>query len=163
MSALLGAGITAGASILGSVAQRAGNLIDVANSPNQLRSIGKVPEAVLMNGTKPFDEIYQIDDWNIVADTYEKTGYRVNVIVNERYHDNFQDWLNRGLALWDIRHFYNPIQFSFIDLDPAINIPVDLVTDFEMRLKNGLRFWNVDNPDVNMSDFKYDNVEEAYI
>lgn len=162
MSALLGAGITAGASILGSVAQRAGSLIDVANSPNQLRSIGKVPEATLMNGTKPFDEIYQIDDWNIVADTYEKTGYRVDKIEADMYRDPFDAFIGFTLS-GNRRYYYNPIQVSSIEIDSRINIPADLMSDFEMRLKNGLRLWQVSHTDVSIGDFKYDNVEEAYI
>lgn len=162
MSALLGASIVAGASIAGSVAQRAGTLIDVANSPNQLRSIGKVPEATLMNGTKPFNEIYQIDDWNIVADTYEKTGYRVDKIDTDMYRDTFDAFIGFTLA-GNRRYYYNPIQVSSIELDSRINIPADLMSDFEMRLKNGLRLWQVAHSDVNIGDFKYDNVEEAYI
>lgn len=162
MSALLGASIVAGASIAGSVAQRAGTLIDVANSPNQLRSIGKVPEATLMNGTKPFNEIYQIDDWNIVADTYEKTGYRVDKIDTDMYRDPFDAFIGFTLS-GNRRYYYNPIQVSSIELDSRINIPADLMSDFEMRLKNGLRLWQVAHSDVNIGDFKYDNVEEAYI
>lgn len=155
--------LSAGASIAGGVAKQAGSLIDVATAPNQLRSIGKISEATLMNGTIPFVEVYATDDLSLIAETYERTGYRVNKVITDRYYDNFQDWLNRGLALWNIRHFFNPIQFSSIDIDPEINVPNDLTRDFETRLNNGIRFWNVGYSDVNMGNFKYDNVEEAYL
>lgn len=162
MSALIAGAVAAGASVLGGVARQAGNLIDVANAPNQLRSIGKVPEATLMNGTMPFDEIYQIDDWGIVADTYEKTGYRVDKINADMYRDPFDAFILFTIS-GNVRYYYNPIQVSSIELDSKINIPADLISDFEMRLKNGLRLWQVSHTDVSIGDFKYDNVEEAYI
>lgn len=155
-------GIAIGSAIAGSVARKAGQLIDVGNAPNQLRSIGKVGDATLMNGTKPFDEIYQIDDWNIVADTYEKTGYRVDKIDSDSYRDPFDAFVVFALS-GNRRYYYNPIQVSSIELDSKINIPADLMGNFEMRLKNGLRLWQVAHSDVNIGDFKYDNVEEAYI
>lgn len=162
MSALIGGAIAAGASIASGMARHAGSLIDVANSPNQLRSSGNIPDATLMNGTMPFMETYVIDDWDIVADTYEKTGYRVDEVRNDVYMQNFQGWLEKE-AFYLTRHYYNPLQLSSCELEGTINIPSGLLGDFEMRLKNGVRFWNVSYDGVRMGDFEYDNAEEAYI
>lgn len=162
MSAVLGAGIAAGASILGNVAQKAGSLIDVANAPRQVKSMGNVSSNVLMNGNIPYIEKWVIDDYEIVADTYEKTGYRVDIVENDVWQIPFDKWLlDNGIP--NVRHYFNPLQLSSVSLESAINIPSGLISDFEMRLKNGIRFWNIDKSDVNIGDFTYDNVEEAYI
>ena len=162
MSALIGAGIAAGASIVGNVAQRAGNLIDVANAPRQVKSMGNVSSNTLMNGNIPYIERWAVDDYDIVADTYEKTGYRVDIVDNKVWQKHFDGWM-RINGIVNVRYYFNPLQLSSVNLDSAINIPSGLMSDFEMRLKNGLRFWNVKHTDVNIGDFKYDNVEEAYI
>lgn len=162
MSTLIGAGIAAGASIVGNVAQRAGNLIDVANAPRQVKSMGNVSSNVLMNGNIPYVEKWIVDDYEIVADTYEKTGYRVDIVGNEVWQMPFPKWIEIN-GITNVRHYFNPLQLSSVRLESAINIPSGLKADFEMRLKNGIRFWNVKQPDVNIGDFKYDNVEEAYI
>lgn len=162
MSAILGASIAAGASILGSVAQRAGNLIDVANAPRQVKSMGNVSSNVLMNGNIPYVEKWIVDDYEIVADTYEKTGYRVDIVDNKVWQQHFDEWVELN-GIVNVRHYFNPLQLSSVRLESAINIPSGLKADFEMRLKNGIRFWNVKQPDVNIGDFSNDNVEEAYI
>ena len=162
MSALIGAGIAAGASIVGNVAQRAGSLIDVANAPRQVKSMGNVSSNTLMNGNIPYIERWAVDDYDIVADTYEKTGYRVDIVDNKVWQKHFDGWM-RINGIINVRYYFNPLQLSSVNLDSAINIPSGLMSDFEMRLKNGLRFWNVKHTDVNIGDFKYDNVEEAYI
>lgn len=162
MSAILGAGIVAGASILGSVAQRAGNLIDVANAPRQVKSMGNVSSNVLMNGDVPYVEKWLVDDYEIVADTYEKTGYRVDIVDNKVWQQHFDEWVELN-GIVNVRHYFNPLQLSSVRLESGINIPSGLKADFEMRLKNGIRFWNVKQPDVNIGDFSNDNVEEAYI
>ena len=162
MSALIGAGIAAGASIVSNVAQRAGNLIDVANAPRQVKSMGNVSSNTLMNGNIPYIERWAVDDYDIVADTYEKTGYRVDIVDNKVWQKHFDGWM-RINGIVNVRYYFNPLQLSSVNLDSAINIPSGLMSDFEMRLKNGLRFWNVKHTDVNIGDFKYDNVEEAYI
>lgn len=162
MSALIGAGIAAGSSIVGNVSQRAGNLIDVANAPRQVKSMGNVSSNTLMNGNIPYIERWAVDDYDIVADTYEKTGYRVDIVDNKVWQKHFDGWM-RINGIVNVRYYFNPLQLSSVNLDSAINIPSGLMSDFEMRLKNGLRFWNVKHTDVNIGDFKYDNVEEAYI
>ena len=162
MSALIGAGIAAGASIVSNVTQRAGNLIDVANAPRQVKSMGNVSSNTLMNGNIPYIERWAVDDYDIVADTYEKTGYRVDIVDNKVWQKHFDGWM-RINGIVNVRYYFNPLQLSSVNLDSAINIPSGLMSDFEMRLKNGLRFWNVKHTDVNIGDFKYDNVEEAYI
>ena len=162
MSALIGAGTAAGASIVSNVAQRAGNLIDVANAPRQVKSMGNVSSNTLMNGNIPYIERWAVDDYDIVADTYEKTGYRVDIVDNKVWQKHFDGWM-RINGIVNVRYYFNPLQLSSVNLDSAINIPSGLMSDFEMRLKNGLRFWNVKHTDVNIGDFKYDNVEEAYI
>ena len=162
MSALIGAGIAAGASIVSNVTQRAGNLIDVANAPRQVKSMGNVSSNTLMNGSIPYIERLAVDDYDIVADTYEKTGYRVDIVDNKVWQKHFDGWM-RINGIVNVRYYFNPLQLSSVNLDSAINIPSGLMSDFEMRLKNGLRFWNVKHTDVNIGDFKYDNVEEAYI
>lgn len=162
MSALIGAGIAAGSSIVGNVAQRAGSLIDVANAPRQVKSMGNVSSNTLMNGNIPYIERWAVDDYDIVADTYEKTGYRVDIVDNKVWQKHFDGWM-RINGIVNVRYYFNPLQLSSVSLDSSINIPSVLMSDFEMRLKNGLRFWNVKQPDVNIGDFKYDNVEEAYI
>ena len=162
MSALIGAGIAAGASIVGNVAQRAGSLIDVANAPRQVKSMGNVSSNTLMNGNIPYIERWAVDDYDIVADTYEKTGYRVDIVDNKVWQKHFDGWM-RINGIVNVRYYFNPLQLSSVNIDSAINIPSGLMSDFEMRLKNGLRFWNVKHSDVNIGDFKYDNVEEAYI
>lgn len=162
MSALLGAGIAAGASIVGNVAQRAGNLIDVMNAPRQVKSMGNVSSNVLMNGDIPYVEKWIVDDYDLVADTYEKTGYRVDIVDNSVWQQHFDEWMERN-GIVNVRYYFNPLQLSSVTLDSAINIPSGLMADFEMRLKNGLRLWNVKHTDVNIGDFTYDNVEEAYI
>ena len=162
MSALIGAGSAAGASIVSNVAQRAGNLIDVANAPRQVKSMGNVSSNTLMNGDIPYIERWAVDDYDIVADTYEKTGYRVDIVGNKVWQQHFDEWMKIN-GIVNVRYYFNPLQLSSVNLDSAINIPSGLMSDFEMRLKNGLRFWNVKHTDVNIGDFKYDNVEEAYI
>lgn len=162
MSTLIGAGIAAGASIVGNVAQRAGNFIDVANAPRQVKSMGNVSSNTLMNGNIPYIERWAVDDYDIVADTYEKTGYRVDIIDNKVWQKHFDGWM-RINGIVNVRYYFNPLQLSSVNLDSAINIPSGLMSDFEMRLKNGLRFWNVKHTDVNIGDFSNDNVEEAYI
>lgn len=162
MSALIGAGIAAGSSIVGNVAQRAGSLIDVANAPRQVKSMGNVSSNTLMNGNIPYIERWAVDDYDIVADTYEKTGYRVDIVDNKVWQKHFDGWM-RINGIVNVRYYFNPLQLSSVSLDSSINIPSVLMSDFEMRLKNGLRFWNVKHTDVNIGDFKYDNVEEAYI
>lgn len=162
MSALIGAGIAAGASIVSNVSQRAGNLIDVANAPRQVKSMGNVSSNTLMNGNIPYIERWAVDDYDIVADTYEKTGYRVDIIDNKVWQKHFDGWM-RINGIVNVRYYFNPLQLSSVNLDSAINIPSGLMSDFEMRLKNGLRFWNVKHTDVNIGDFSNDNVEEAYI
>ena len=162
MSALIGAGIAAGASIVGNVSQRAGNLIDVANAPRQVKSMGNVSSNTLMNGNIPYIERWAVDDYDIVADTYEKTGYRVDIVDNKVWQQHFDEWMKiNGIA--NVRYYFHPLQLSSVNLDSAINIPSGLMSDFEMRLKNGIRFWNVKHTDVNIGDFSNDNVEEAYI
>lgn len=162
MSTLIGAGIAAGASIVGNVAQRAGSLIDVTNAPRQVKSMGNVSSNTLMNGNIPYIERWTVDDYDIVADTYEKTGYRVDIVDNKVWQQHFDEWMKIN-GIVNVRYYFNPLQLSSVNLDSAINIPSVLMSDFEMRLKNGLRFWNVKHTDVNIGDFKYDNVEEAYI
>lgn len=162
MSALIGAGIAAGASIVGNVAQRAGSLIDVANAPRQVKSMGNVSSNTLMNGNIPYIERWAVDDYDIVADTYEKTGYRVDIVDNKVWQQHFDEWMKIN-GIVNVRYYFNPLQLSSVNLDSAINIPSGLMSDFEMRLKNGIRFWNVKHTDANIGDFKYDNVEEAYI
>lgn len=162
MSALIGAGIAAGSSIVGNVSQRAGNLIDVANAPRQVKSMGNVSSNTLMNGNIPYIERWAVDDYDIVADTYEKTGYRVDIVDNKVWQKHFDGWM-RINGIVNVRYYFNPLQLSSVNLDSAINIPSGLMSDFEMRLKNGLRFWNVKHTDVNIGDFSNDNVEEAYI
>lgn len=162
MSALIAGAVAAGASIVGNVAQRAGNLIDVANAPRQVKSIGNISSNALMNGSIPYVEKWAVDDYEIVADAYEKTGYRVDIVGNEIWQMPFPKWIDSN-GIVHVRHYFNPLQLSSVRLESTINIPSGLKADFEMRLKNGIRFWNVRYPDVNIGDFKYDNVEEAYI
>lgn len=162
MSALLAGGIIAGgASIAGGVANQVGKLIDVANSPRQVKSMGNVSSNVLMNGNIPYVETWYIDDYEIVADTYEKTGYRVDIVDNQVYHTNFVTWM-KDKGITNVRHNFNPLQLSALTLESKINIPAGLMDDFEMRLKNGIRFWNTKSG-IAMGDFTFDNVEEAYI
>lgn len=162
MSALLGAGIAVGASIIGSLANQAGKLIDVMNAPCQVKSMGNVSSNVLMNGNIPYIEKWFIDDYEIVADTYEKTGYRVDLVQNDVWQQGFTDWIKaKGIA--NVRHYFNPLQLSSVTLESDINIPSGLIGDFEMRLKNGVRFWNVKTNKAGIGNFTYDNVEEAYI
>ena len=113
MSALIGAGIAAGASIVGNVSQRAGNLIDVANAPRQVKSMGNVSSNTLMNGNIPYIERWAVDDYDIVADTYEKTGYRVDIVDNKVWQKHFDGWM-RINGIVNVRYYFNPLQLSSV-------------------------------------------------
>lgn len=156
------AAIGATASISAGVANKVGSLIDVQNSPTKAKSLGNVSSAVLMNNDVPLIEKWAIDDYDIVANTYEKTGYRVDIVDNSTFMTPFVDWME-SKSIPSIRHYFNPLQLASVTLEAHVNVPNGLIGDFEMRLKNGIRFWNVDNDDVHMGDFEYDNVEEAYL
>lgn len=161
MSALIAGAVSAGASVLGGAVRQAGNLIDIATSPDTLRSLGSVELAKIANGDMSFIEDYKVEDWEVVADTYEKTGYRVDIVHN-MYHMHFCDWLNTIIPPVK-RYYFNPLQVSQAELESDINIPATLIADFEMRLKNGIRLWHVSNAGVHIGSYDYDNVEEAYI
>ena len=161
MSALIAGAVSAGASVLGGAVRQAGNLIDIATSPDTLRSLGSVELAKIANGDMSFIEDYKVEDWEVVADTYEKTGYRVDIVHN-MYHMYFWDWLDTIIPPVK-RYYFNPLQVSQAELESDINIPATLMADFEMRLKNGIRLWHVSNAGVRMGSYDYDNVEEAYI
>ena len=161
MSALIAGAVSAGTSVLGGAVRQAGNLIDIATSPDTLRSLGSVELAKIANGDMSFIEDYKVEDWEVVADTYEKTGYRVDTVHN-MYHMYFWAWLYTIIPPVK-RYYFNPLQVSQAELESDINIPATLIADFEMRLKNGIRLWHVSNAGVHMGSYDYDNVEEAYI
>lgn len=154
-------GVMMGASAVGGIANKVGNLVDVYNAPDQLRSVGSIDLAKLTNADLSFIEKYKIEDYEKVAETYERTGYRVDIVCDSDYRTPFIDFIeNRALLT---RHYFNPIQFSDTGLECSLNVSSSLLADFNARLKNGIRLWNVGKADVNMGDFAYDNVEEDYI
>lgn len=148
-----------GASIATDVTNKVGNLIDVYNAPNQLKSVGSIDLARITNADKSFIENFKIEDFEKVAETYERTGYRV-----DKMSDDTMNFLAHiYLQAQRCRHYFNPVQLSDMVLMPKVNMPKSLLDDFERRCKNGLRWWNVEKDDVTMGDFQYDNVEEDYI
>lgn len=155
-------GVMIGASAVGNVAKQVGNLIDVKNAPDQLKSVGSIDLAKITNADKSFIERYQIEDFDKVAETYERTGYRVDIDCDADTLKPFNEFIeDRGI--YSIRYYFNPLQIDSVMMDSKINIPKSMMDDFRLRLGNGIRLWNVRHSDVTMGDFAYDNVEEAYI
>lgn len=161
MSGILGA-VALGSAVAGGVASTAGKYIDAMNAPDQLRSVGSIDLAKLANADKAFVERWKVDDYAVVADTYERTGYRVDRLFAD-YDGRLCDFIKDNL--W-VRHYFNPVQISEANIISAVNIPSAMLDDIRMRLRNGLRFWNVSDWDAMTSiteNGKYDNVEEDYI
>ena len=155
---LLGASLALGGAA--AVSSQVGKLIDIKNAPNQLKSLGNYNISVLANGTIPFVETYYIDDYKEVADTYEKTGYRVDLVLNTEYHKTLPHLIDDQSLF--TRYYFNPLQFGNVDLDCNINISGAMLSDFSFRLKNGIRFWKVAS-DVEIGNYQNDNVEVKYL
>lgn len=157
VSALALGAVAAGVAVASGVTSQVGKLVDVFNSPTQLKSLGNYENALLNNSNVPYIEKYVIDDYEQVAMTYERTGYRVDKVYNDIYLQKFNEFVKDLLT----RHYYNPIQFGNVELYCDANISQEMRDNFGFRLKNGIRFWNTDNGSI--GDYRYDNVEEKYL
>lgn len=154
--------IAVGSSILGGAAGTAGKYIDLINAPDQLRATGNLQSAAIANGGSPFIEEWYVEDYETVADTYEKTGYRVDETHNEMYREDMTEFLASFLTRW----YFDPLQVTSVELDSDINIPSEMLEDIRMRLANGIRIWPYAFSLLaggEIGDFRYDNVEVDYI
>lgn len=147
----LGAGLNA----TGNIASTAGNRADLMNAPDQRRYQGNIFATMLANSLCIAKTIYKSPDYARVAETLEKTGYR----VDETSHCYLQS-LQSFLASLINRKYWLPIQFT-ATFSCALNVPKDTLDDIAMRCSNGIRFHRVMTSGVADigADLRYDNVE----
>lgn len=137
-----------------------GSRQDTKNAPDKLRSKGNFVEALQTDNLIPYLMTYQVNDFEKVADTYEKTGYRVDIQTNDVFQ-SLNDFINKN----DIgcRQYFYPVQVSAVDISFTICAPEDVRDDIQTRLANGIRFY----PDylldpshsVLTNNLQYDNLE----
>lgn len=96
--------------------------------------------------------MYRREDVKDIENCYiklERFGYKVNIDVSS---ENIFNYFN-------YRYYYNFIKTT--DLELSINIlnSKDIINNIKDRFNNGLRLWNVENPNVVLGEYIYDNVE----
>lgn len=141
------------------IANLIGSRQDLKNAPDKLRSRGNYIEALGTDNLIPYIMTYQINDFDKVADTYEKTGYRVDIQSNEILQTLQDFYKSNNLGC---RNFFAPVQVSSVDISFTRCVPNDVREDIQARLANGIRFYRsymCDPGGVFTEYLKYDNVE----
>lgn len=146
----LGAGLSA----LGSTAGAIGNRIDLINAPDQKRFQGNSFLAILQSATALTMRRYRVGDLDRVAETLEKTGYRVDETIH-CYR------LSLPVFISDLRNrrYWLPVQMSATFEGIKAPLSSDEKDDLSMRFANGVRFHFDLSKDIG-KDLAYDNVEE---
>lgn len=126
---------------------------DLIKSPNTIKSTGLATSMIAYDGMTPYVYYYVVKDYYLCAVKMERLGYRVNKYITYT-----------NLSKFNVRYYYNVIQYGD-DVNVELNILQDNTTieNIKWRLRNGLRLWNVNNDNVEMQDYFYDNVENSYL
>lgn len=150
-----GSAMQAGAGIANTIGSRK----DIKNAPDKLRSRGNFAEALGTDNLIPYIMTYQINDFDKVADTYEKTGYRVDKQSNAILQ-TLQDFYNSNAL--GCREYFAPVQVSSVEISFTRCVPDEVRDDIQARLLNGIRFYPYYNcdPKGEFTEYlRFDNVE----
>lgn len=154
--------IAAALQSLGNLTSLGGHQYDIYNAPNTIRFSGNVDFQKLIDNTTPYLVVRRVDDYKKVVETYERTGYKVEQDFSFNISEDCTlDVLVSDLKL-DNRYYFNPVQATFQNIViKNLSVPQSVKDNIALRFGNGLRFWNVDQDDVELGNFKYDNVERS--
>lgn len=146
----------AGLNLAGNMAGVAGSRADLQNAPNQKRFQGNIFDSLFSGNLVLAHTEYAVPDYARVAETLEKTGYRVDRTI----HNYRQDLLSFVVSMAN-RKYWIPLQFTAQFSCLAV-VPQSVLDDVAMRCANGIRFHRVTTSGVSEigADLKYDNVEE---
>lgn len=93
-----------------------------------------------------------------VAQIYHRIGYNV-----QKYEPNtikLQPLFNK----YKLRYYYNIVKLGECSVHIVKRMEnEDIVLDIKRRLQEGIRYWNISVADFELCNFKYDNVELAYL
>lgn len=167
-SAITGVSATTGLSLIGSVANATGDMVNKIFTPNTMKQsptcdlFNEIPNTFLIQ--------YKVNDLEDVAKLHESLGYS----VHETY-SGIADW---GYH-WNIRYYYNVICFSDINVTfkpktapstiPNMVCDRETIERIEQRFKDGLRLWNTTSgltPTTHTAIgnmWEYDNVENSEV
>lgn len=85
-----------------------------------------------------------------INDIMHRFGYSVETIGNIKDYDN-------------IRHYFNYVQAEIEEILGDIPVSQAVRDRFKTAFSNGVRFWNIENTDVEMFDFTPENYENRLV
>ena len=125
-------------------------------APDNVKQISNAGSKFSSNNVRVFSRITFVNNFNECAYYFHTNGF----LVNEKYP-------NGTGSIFDYvrnRYYFNIVKFSELDLHLINYIENDaLVQSIKDRFLDGIRLWNVEYNDVTIGDFRYDNVELAYL
>lgn len=165
MSAIVGlAAVAAALGAMGSGASLIGSRQDIRRAPNTVRATGNINESKLLDNTSPYIVYRIVDDFRKVVETYERTGYAVEQDFSFNISDEATIDVLFSECELDNRYYFNPVQATFANIIVrGLSVPQSVKDNIALRFGNGLRFWNVEQDDVELGNFAYDNVERSAI
>ena len=126
---------------------------DYEATPDTEKQGNTLTADTLIEATMTIKKVDIVDDYDNVALTYERTGYKVSKRI---YSKSLFDYAN-------VRYYYNCItaEVYSMSLDGYITDEAT-ITNIKARFASGLRLWNVTSGSTHadyIGDFQYDNVE----
>lgn len=101
---------------------------------------------------------YECENIDQVAQIYHRIGYNV-----QKYEPNTLK-LQPLFAKYKLRYYYNIVKLGECSVHIVKRMENDdIVLDIKRRLQEGIRYWNTSVADFELCNFKYDNVELAYL
>lgn len=153
-------GVGTALSSAGQITNLIGSRINTKNAPDKLRSKGNFVEALETDNLIPYLMTYQVNDFEKVADTYEKTGYRVDIQTNDMFQ-SLNDFIKKNDI--NCRQYFYPVQVTAVDISFTVCAPEDVREDIQARFANGIRFYPPYLLDPSISvlseNLQYDNLE----
>lgn len=120
---------------------------DIANSPGKVMQSSSALSTMVGNYIKPYVVIEQVEDIRGCMNYLEQYGLKAN------FNHSIGD-----LALVQTRYYYNYIKYTDVHTTFTCLISNQIKEDFESRLKNGIRLWNVSSG-ITIGNTSYDNAE----
>ena len=128
---------------------------NVTKIPNTVQQIGEYISEYCTFDKFLYSQSYKVNDYDKCASYFHRNGFHVEEYINNI--NNIFDYVST-------RYYFNVLKMSDsnIILDGCItdNSTLEGINE---RLKDGVRLWNVENNDVVMGNFTYDNVEISYL
>ncbi len=131
---------------------------DYEATPDTEKQGNTLTADTLMEATMTIKKLDVVDDYENVARTYERLGYKVAKRLNN---------INLFDYAWEKRYYYNCITADIYEMS-LINYITDeaTMTNIKQRFSSGLRLWSTLEGKLcadYIGDFRYDNVEMEYL